>query len=125
MRSFMKFCCATAVGGAIAFGVMAGPAFAHAFLDHAEPAVGASVQTAPGALTLTFTQDLVAAFSGVSLKTEAGRAVPIGKPSVGPANTLHIRLGQRLAPGTYVVSWHVVSVDTHKTAGSYKFTVAP
>ena len=38
---------------------------------------------------------------------------------------LHVPLGQKLKAGVYVVSWHVVSVDTHKTSGSYKFTVAP
>jgi CopC domain len=28
-----------------------------------------------------------------------------------------------LAPGNYTVSWHVTSVDTHKTQGSFSFTV--
>ena len=28
-----------------------------------------------------------------------------------------------LPPGTYTVIWHVTSVDTHKTKGSFKFTV--
>lgn len=103
---------------------LATSAFAHAFLDHATPGVGETV-SAPSELELHFTQDLVPAFSGVSLKAEAGQAVPVGKPSFGPANTLHVRIGHALKPGTYVVSWHVVSVDTHHTQGSYKFTVAP
>ena len=30
----------------------------------------------------------------------------------------------KLTPGTYTVNWHVTSVDTHKTEGNYKFTVA-
>lgn len=104
---------------------LATAASAHAFLDHATPGVGVTVQGAPSELELHFTQDVVVAFSGVSLKSEGGQAVPVGKPSVGPANTLHVRLGHALKPGTYVVSWHVVSVDTHHTQGTYKFTVAP
>jgi len=104
---------------------LATSAFAHAFLDHATPGVGETVQGAPSELELHFTQDLVPAFSGVSLKAEGGQAVPVGKPSFGPANTLHARIGHALKPGTYVVNWHVVSVDTHHTQGSYKFTVAP
>ena len=28
-----------------------------------------------------------------------------------------------LSPGTYRVRWHVLSVDTHKTEGSFTFTV--
>ena len=29
----------------------------------------------------------------------------------------------RLAPGRYRVRWHVVSVDTHRTEGSFEFSV--
>ncbi len=99
-------------------------AFAHAFLDHATPAVGSSVQGSPSALELTFTQSIVAGFSGVSLKAEGGGSVPVGKPSIS-GNTLTARVGHALKPGTYVVSWHVVSVDTHHTQGSFRFTVSP
>jgi methionine-rich copper-binding protein CopC len=28
-----------------------------------------------------------------------------------------------LPPGTYKVNWHVLSVDIHKTQGSYSFSV--
>jgi hypothetical protein len=30
-----------------------------------------------------------------------------------------------VGPGTYRVSWHVVSVDTHPTEGNFTFRVAP
>jgi len=106
--------------------VLAGTqAFAHAFLNHAEPGVGTTVSTSPSELQLTFTEDIVAAFSGVRVATASGAPVPTGKAAVCPANTLHVRLARALKPGTYVVSWHVVSVDTHHTQGSYKFTIAP
>lgn len=119
MRHFAKLLLAAG----LAFGLTATPAFAHAFLDHATPAVGGSVQGGPGELKLTFTEDIVIAFSGVSLHSDGGAAIPLGKPSVGPANTLSVHIARKLAPGTYVVSWHVVSVDTHHTQGTYKFTV--
>ena len=33
-------------------------------------------------------------------------------------------LGLKVAgDGTYIVTWHAVSVDTHKTQGSYRFVV--
>ncbi|WP_020173686.1 copper homeostasis periplasmic binding protein CopC [Methyloferula stellata] len=102
-------------------------AFAHAFLDRAVPGVGATVNGSPSELQLTFTQNIVPAFSGVTLAAAGGAAVPVGKPALDPSNqsTLHVPLGHALKPGTYVVSWHVVSVDTHPTSGTYKFTVAP
>jgi copper resistance protein C len=102
-----------------------GHAFAHAFLDHAVPGVGMTVPRSPVELELTFTENIVPAFSGVHVATEGGATVAAGKAVAGPANTLHVRLAHTLKPGTYVVSWHVVSVDTHHTQGSYKFTVAP
>jgi methionine-rich copper-binding protein CopC len=30
-----------------------------------------------------------------------------------------------LRPGTYRVSWHAVSIDTHRTEGAFTFTVKP
>jgi methionine-rich copper-binding protein CopC len=100
-------------------------ALAHAFLDHASPGVGSTVSGSPGEIQISFTQDIVPAFSGISVASAEGGAVPTGKASVGPANVLHVSLGRALKPGIYVVNWHVTSVDTHKTGGSYKFTVAP
>ncbi|HKH81085.1 MAG TPA: copper homeostasis periplasmic binding protein CopC [Methylovirgula sp.] len=100
-------------------------ALAHAFLDHAVPAVGGTVNGSPSELQLNFTQNIVLAFSGVHLAAEGGGAVPIGKPTLGAPNELTVTLGRPLKPGTYVVSWHVVSVDTHHTSGTYRFTVAP
>jgi copper resistance protein C len=114
------------VGAAVcAFAATA--AYAHAFLDHAVPGVGATVSGSPSELTLTFTESLVPAFSGVQIATAAGAPVAAGKATVDPSDpaTLHVRLGQPLRPGAYKVTWHVVSVDTHHTQGTYAFTVSP
>ncbi|WP_298428305.1 copper homeostasis periplasmic binding protein CopC [Rhodoblastus sp.] len=112
---------------AAALFVLASPVWAHAFLDHAVPSVGGAVSGSPGELTLTFSEGVVPAFSGVALTSAAGASIPTGKARVDPATpaTLHVPLGGKLAPGTYVVNWHVVSDDTHRTSGSYKFTVSP
>ena len=111
------------LGAFVATALVAAAASAHAFLDHAVPSVGSTVGGAPAELELGFTQDIVPALSGVKVASSAG-AVAAGKPT-GSGNTLHLRLGRALPPGTYTVTWHVVSVDTHPTSGSYKFTVAP
>ena len=107
--------------GAILF-ILAGPAaHAHAFLDHAEPRVGSSVPTAPRQLSLWFTQNLEPAFSTVEVQNSAGARVDQGKPRIG-GNTMRIGL-KPLAPGTYRVMWHALSVDTHTTEGSFSFHV--
>ncbi len=99
-------------------------ALAHAFLDHAVPSVGSTVSAAPHELELSFTENIVPAFSGVTISSAEGGPVATGKPTAS-ANVLRVPLGHALKPGVYVVHWHVVSVDTHHTSGSYKFTVAP
>ncbi len=102
-------------------------AFAHAFLEKAVPGVGASVSGSPNELELSFTQNIVPAFSGVTIAAVDGGAVPAGKATVDPSspNALYVKLAHPLKPGTYVVSWHVVSVDTHPSSGTYQFTVSP
>jgi methionine-rich copper-binding protein CopC len=96
---------------------------AHAFLDHATPAVGSTVG-AVSTLELNFTQNIVGSLSNVRVVAASGSAVPVSRPTVS-GSTMRVQLGRALAPGVYVVRWHVVSVDTHPTSGSFKFTVAP
>ena len=96
-------------------------AHAHAFLDHASPLVGSTVASAPREVSLTFTQNLEAAFSSVEVTGPNGARVDAGKPQIS-GNTMHVGL-KAAGPGTYHVRWHALSVDTHKTDGSFTFTV--
>jgi copper resistance protein C len=102
----------------------AATADAHAFLDRADPRVGSTVRAAPHTLTLWFTQDLEPAFSTVEVHNASGARVDDGKPSFGAGgrNVMQIAL-KPLSPGTYTVSWHVLSVDTHTTEGTFSFHV--
>jgi methionine-rich copper-binding protein CopC len=100
------------------------PACAHAFLDHASPAVGSAVPAAPSAVTLWFTQDLEPVFSTVTVMNQAGQRVDLGNARIPPGQTAQLQVGLKpLPPGTYTVSWHVVSVDTHPTQGIFTFQV--
>ena len=115
------------LAAALALLFAASAAYAHAFLEHAVPGVGATVRSSPNELELVFTEKIVPGFSSISVNSAGGENIAAGKPTLDPANpnALHVRLAHALKPGTYVVAWHVVSVDTHTTSGSYKFTVAP
>ena len=106
-------------------GIGAAPSlWAHAFLDHASPAVGSSITAAPGAVTLWFTQELEPAFSSVTVTDQTGQRVDLGNVTVVPGHPDQLQVGLKtLPPGTYMVSWQVVSVDTHRTEGSFKFAV--
>jgi copper resistance protein C len=99
----------------------AGGASAHAFLDHAEPRVGNKVATAPREVTLWFTQKLEPAFSGMTVTDPSGQRVDTGKTRVsGNQMSVSLRAGGN---GTYHVTWHVLSVDTHTTDGNFTFQV--
>jgi copper resistance protein C len=97
---------------------------AHAYLDHADPRAGSTVHAAPHTLTLWFTQDLEPAFSSVEVRNASGDRVDDGKASFGAGgrNVMQIAL-KPLTSGTYTVSWHVLSVDTHATEGTFSFQV--
>jgi methionine-rich copper-binding protein CopC len=98
-----------------------GEASAHAFLDHAEPRVGNKVATAPREVTLWFTQKLEPAFSTITVTNSAGQRVDTGKTRVsGSQMSISLRPA---GTGTYHVTWHVLSVDTHTTDGSFAFQV--
>ena len=108
-----------------ALAIGAAPAVrAHAFLDHASPAVGSSVPTAPAVVILWFTQDLEPAFSNVTVTNEAGQGVDLGNAQIPQGSPAELQIGLKPLPrGTYLVTWHVVSVDTHPTEGTFTFDV--
>ena len=55
---------------------------------------------------------------------QAGQRVDLGNVQVPPGHSDELQVGLKaLPPGTYKVSWHVVSVDTHPTEGSFTFQV--
>jgi hypothetical protein len=114
------------IAASLAFALAATAAFAHAQLEKATPAVG-GVVTSPAEIRLKFSEGVEPRFSGVALSAEGGAAVPLGKPSVDPADNsvLIVKVGKTLPPGVYTVNWHAVSVDTHHTQGDFQFTVKP
>jgi methionine-rich copper-binding protein CopC len=111
---------------AAALGVPAAGALAHAFLDQAVPPVGGAVPTSPKEIRLTFTEGVEPRFSGIEITTGDGRAILTGPAIVDPGDDKQLVLAvPPLALGRYRVSWHVVSVDTHRTEGDYTFIVGP
>jgi len=100
-------------------------ALAHAHLDHATPGVGSTVATAPRELLLWFTEKLEPAFSTAEVRNAQG-AVVSGKAQAAGGDATELRVPLKaLPPGTYSVSWRVLSVDTHRTQGSFSFRVGP
>jgi methionine-rich copper-binding protein CopC len=99
------------------------PGLAHAFLQHADPGAGTTLRAPPQRVALSFNEKLEPVFSGVSVTDASGRNVEAGAAVIaGSSIVVPIR---SLMPGSYRVSWHAVSVDTHRTEGAYSFMVKP
>ncbi len=101
-----------------------GAALAHAALQSATPPAGAKITSAPGAITLVFSEALEPRFSTIAVTDAAGAKVDRGdlKAASGDDRTLSESL-LPLKSGIYHVTWHAVSVDTHKSQGHYTFTI--
>lgn len=105
----------------------AGTALAHVDLASADPAAGATVKTAPTEIAITFTEEVEPKFSGIQVLDADGRRADEGAAHSAPDNEKLLSIGLKpLAPGAYKVIWHAMSADdSHKTKGSYEFTVKP
>ncbi len=94
------------------------------FLDHADPKVGSTVTNSPAEIKMWFTQNLEPAFSSVEVKDAKGKQVDKKDAHFDDKDkSLFILSLPSLPDGTYTVTWHAVSVDTHRTQGHFEFTI--
>ena len=113
------------IATSLAFALAATPAFAHAQLEKATPAVGGTVASA-SEIRLEFSEGVEPKFSKVSVTGPSG-AIPLGAAKTEPSNqaVLIVPIAKPLSAGEYKVHWRAVSVDTHHTQGTFEFTVKP
>lgn len=108
--------------------VMASAAHARmgVLLVRAEPGVGLTVTGPVRELRLQFDQGVVPASSSVQVTNSAGVTIPTPRPAGDPSDqqTVIVRFGRVLSPGTYQVKWHVVSFNEIPASGAYRFTVS-
>ena len=96
------------------------PASAHASLVSAEPADGALLKAPPPRFTLTFSEPispLVALLvdpAGATIRLEGARA---------EGNNLIVDCPADLQIGTHILSWRVISADSHPVGGTVVFSV--
>ncbi len=102
----------------------ASPAFAHARLRASAPAVDATVAS-PAEVSITFSESLEPRFSTIEVTDAAGVRVDQGDLHLVGGDAKIVAIGLKALPnGKYTVLWHATSVDTHKTEGTFTFTVA-
>ena len=106
-------------------GLMSQQALAHAHLKTETPAADTTLKTAPTELSLGFSEGIEPNFSKVTLSGPDKKSVATGALALAANDNTQaiVPLNTPLSAGKYTVSWHVVSVDGHKTEGQYSFTV--
>ena len=115
-----------ALAAALALCSHVGTAQAHAHLRTSAPAVGGTVQASPPEVAITFTEGVEPRFSTIEVQDAAGQRVDRNDAHTAPADNKVFSVGlPQLAPGTYTVVWHATAVDTHKTEGTFQFTIKP
>jgi len=98
-------------------------AAAHAVLLERYPAENASLPSAPDEVRLRFDE----AVSPISMRVldASGRAVAGPEDVSETDETVRIRLSKGLPAGSYVVTYRVISADSHPVGGSYVFAIGP
>lgn len=96
-----------------------GPAFAHALIASSQPRAGQTLGTAPGVVSLRFTEPLNPSLSKATVIDPTGRSFS----GSARGSQILIPLSSN-APGTYEVDWTSVSaLDGHVLHGSFHFAV--
>ncbi|MEU9920783.1 copper resistance protein CopC [Streptomyces griseoluteus] len=103
----------------------ASPASAHAALRSTDPEDGTILQRAPRTLTLTYTESVGLLTDSFRVYDPENHRLNTGQADHAPgrADTVRVPLPARMAKGTYVVAWRVVSADSHPVSGALTFSV--
>ena len=107
--------------GLLAIVVPAAPAAAHAVLVGTDPADGAVLAAAPSEVRLTFNEPVAVRPGGVRLLDAAGDEISTDSRSVD--TTVVLAVPPDLPDDTYIVSFRVISADSHPVTGGFSFTV--
>lgn len=102
----------------------AAPASAHAVLLTESPQQGSVVPVAPKQVELTFGEDVEISFGSIAVINQKGDRVDIGAPHHDPKSDRSVEASlPHLGDGAYVVTWRVISADSHPVHGAFFFTV--
>jgi methionine-rich copper-binding protein CopC len=105
-------------------GVLPPAALGHAFPDHSEPKVGATISVSPELVRIWFDSALEPVFSSIMVHTAAGVMVDKRDSRVNSTDPKLLEVSvPRLPPGAYRVFWNVVARDGHRTNGDYSFVI--
>jgi copper transport protein len=110
---------------AIAVAGWAAPAFGHAVLQSTDPPSGAVLSKSPGSVVLHFGEDVEVQFGSLRVFDARSRRVDTGNAyhPHGDGHAVAVDVPANLPSGGYVVTWRVVSADSHPVHGAFTFQI--
>jgi copper transport protein len=122
MTRRLRLLFALIAGTFAALAVPAAPASAHAVLASSNPINNSVLQSAPAEVVLTFTESVRRVPDRVRVIGPDGKRVDQGDASFDGA-VVTIPVEQTGAQGTYLVSYRVISADSHPVSGGFTYSV--
>ncbi len=107
---------------ALALLLGAEPAFAHARVISSDPVDGASLDSGPQRVSLTFNESLTPGFNTVTVVGPDGLRYESGDVALG-GPTVSIGVAPLGPAGRYEIGYRVISADGHPVTGSVTFTL--
>lgn len=101
-------------------------ASAHATIVETTPGDTAVLKAQPRVVSLKWSEPVDLGSHAIRLLDGAGQEIATPappRPGPGGKSTAVLPLPPRLARGTYVVAWRVVSADSHPVSGAFSFSV--
>lgn len=109
-------------GALLLAGLTALPAVAHSTLLSSTPEGGAELDEAPGAVVLTFNEEITDLGTDIVVSGPDGADAAGGDTEIDGAEVTR-QLGDDLIAGEYSVTWRAVSADGHPIDGELSFTL--
>ena len=102
----------------------ASPAFAHSTLVQTSPAAGQVLDRPPKTVTLGFNESVEVALGAIRVYNSKGERLDTGSASHPSGQQSRVQVGvPKLANDSYVVTWRVISADSHPVQGAFTFQV--
>lgn len=105
--------------------LMPAAAQGHAYPDHADPKVGATIDMPPAVVRIWFDSELEPLFSSIMVHAVRDNTMVDkrdGHVDSSDPTLLEVSVPP-LPPGDYMVYWSVVARDGHRTSGNYTFKI--
>ncbi|HKA93903.1 MAG TPA: copper resistance protein CopC, partial [Acidimicrobiia bacterium] len=122
-RLFWRCAAVSLVAGLLVV-ASAAPAFAHSTLVETSPSAGQVLDQPPKKVTLGFDEGVEVALGAIRLYNSKGERLDVGTPSHPGGQQSQVQVdAPKLDDDSYVVTWRVISADSHPVSGAFTFQV--